>query len=180
MISLINIWTRRIIIAVIISIIIEMILPNGEIKKYVRSVIGIYVAFVVISPIFTVITGNKISLNTNLIYSNNTYEMKSIDTNKYIENVYIENLKADIKNNVIKKGYTVVNLEVDINSNNEIEKIELIVKNNGIENIEEVKIEINKEIEETNCKQEDLLELKVYLSKTYDIPEERISLYAKR
>ena len=51
MISLFSSWARGIVIAVVVSTIIEMILPNGSSKKYVKSVIGIYILFVIISPV---------------------------------------------------------------------------------------------------------------------------------
>ena len=53
MVSFISSWVQGIIIAVIISTIIEMILPDGNIKKYVRTVIGTFIVFVIISPIIT-------------------------------------------------------------------------------------------------------------------------------
>ena len=38
-------WVQGIIVAVIIVTIIEMILPNGNSKKYIKVVIGIYIIF---------------------------------------------------------------------------------------------------------------------------------------
>ena len=49
MINWIGSWVQGIVIAVVISTIIEMILPDGNIKKYVRTVIGVYIVFVIIS-----------------------------------------------------------------------------------------------------------------------------------
>ena len=180
MINLINVWVKRIIIAVIISTIIEMMIPNGSIKKYVQSIIGIYIAFIVVSPIFILIAGKQISLNTNIITNNNIYEIKQIDTDKYIENAYKDKLKEDIIYNATKHGFTVKELEIDIGNNSKINEIKLIVKNNEVERIEDIRIDIDKKIEKTDEQQEDLIELKEYLSETYDIPEERISLYAER
>ena len=44
-------WCEGIIIAVIISIIIEAILPDGNNKKYVKVVVGIYIIFTILNPI---------------------------------------------------------------------------------------------------------------------------------
>ncbi len=44
-------WCEEIIVAVIISIIIEAILPEGNHKKYVKVVIGIYVIFTILHPL---------------------------------------------------------------------------------------------------------------------------------
>ena len=42
-------WIQGIIIAVIIGTIIEMLLPEGNCKKYVKVVIGVYILFSIIS-----------------------------------------------------------------------------------------------------------------------------------
>ena len=47
MVNWISSWAQGIVIAVIISTIIEMILPNGNIKKYVKTVIGVYIVFAI-------------------------------------------------------------------------------------------------------------------------------------
>ncbi|MCI8482131.1 MAG: hypothetical protein HFJ27_03470 [Clostridia bacterium] len=52
MIENLSLWAEQIIVAVIIATIIEMILPNGNNKKYIKAVIGVYVLFTIISPIF--------------------------------------------------------------------------------------------------------------------------------
>lgn len=45
MINWISNWAQGIIVAVIIGTIIEMVLPEGNCKKYVKVVIGIYIIF---------------------------------------------------------------------------------------------------------------------------------------
>ena len=50
MIEWIKNWTEGIIIAVIISIIIEMLVPEGKNKKYVKVVSGIYILYTIINP----------------------------------------------------------------------------------------------------------------------------------
>ena len=59
--------------AVIIGAIIEMILPEGNSKKYVKIVIGVYVLFTIISPVISKITGKTIQVSDIL------------ELNKYIE-----------------------------------------------------------------------------------------------
>ncbi len=56
MISNISSWAEQIIIAVIISTIIEMIIPKGNSKKYIKTVIGIYILYTIISPVITLAT----------------------------------------------------------------------------------------------------------------------------
>ena len=85
MINWIGSWVQGIVIAVVISTIIEMILPDGNIKKYVRTVIGVYIVFVIISPIITKITGKEINLKTYELPKTTIVQQNVIDTNAYIE-----------------------------------------------------------------------------------------------
>ena len=43
MVAFISSWAQGIIVAVIIASIIEMILPEGSSKKYIKVVIGVYI-----------------------------------------------------------------------------------------------------------------------------------------
>ena len=55
MIGIIRGWCEGIIIAIIISVIIELLIPEGNNKKYVKVVVGIYIIFVTINPILKLI-----------------------------------------------------------------------------------------------------------------------------
>lgn len=99
-------WVQGIIIAVIIGSIIEMLLPNGNSKKYIKVVIGVYIVFTIVSPIISKFTGTEIKLDS--IIDINKYEDKiasyEIDTknleninNSNIKEVYILNLKKILK-----------------------------------------------------------------------------------
>ena len=50
MIDFINDWAGELVVALIIVTIIEMLLPENKTKKYVKTVIGVYIIFCIISP----------------------------------------------------------------------------------------------------------------------------------
>ena len=50
MIKLISNWAGQLIVALVVVTIIEMLLPDNKIKKYVKTVIGLYIIFCIISP----------------------------------------------------------------------------------------------------------------------------------
>ena len=52
--------------AIIIGTVIEMILPEGNCKKYIKVVIGIYIVFTIVSPVITKFTGESISVSEAL------------------------------------------------------------------------------------------------------------------
>ena len=48
----ISVWARSIVISVILAIMIEMILPENNSKKYIKIIVGIFIVYSIISPIF--------------------------------------------------------------------------------------------------------------------------------
>ena len=44
-------WINQIVLAVILCVLIELILPENASKKYVKTVIEIYLVFAIFSPI---------------------------------------------------------------------------------------------------------------------------------
>lgn len=180
MIAFINSWVQGIILAVIIATIIEMILPEGNNKKYVKTIIGIYIMFVIVQPLISKML-NK-DLNIESIMQNTTSTMSkfetnhniTIETNAYIEKTYKQKLEEDIKNKSSEKGYNVSFLNLDIETgdsekygqiNNIAMKIDKIDKtiepekedkkgttNNNIDNVKNVQISVsdNKIIDEND------------------------------
>lgn len=188
MINFINSWTRGIIIAVIISTIIEMILPNGSIKKYVRSIIGVYIVFVIISPIITKVTGKKFNLKEYELPETKKYEVTSLDTNVYIENTYIGKLEQEIKDSLNNEGYTVEKIYLEIDKTNEnygnLNSINMNViknelkKSNNIKQIEKIKIDVNEYIEKNKneLSNEDIEKIKNIINFNFRIIPENIHI----
>ncbi len=197
-------WVQGIIIAVIIGTIIEMLLPNGNSKKYIKVVIGVYIVFNIVSPIISKFTGSEFKLDS--VIDINKYEDKissyEIDT-KNLENtnssnikeVYILNLKKDIKAKIEDKGYIVNTIQIEIEDNDEykVKNINMTIskrnskkeeigekKVNEIEKVNvKVKIE-NKIIEETaemtSITEKEINEIKEYVSSVYEINKNNINI----
>ena len=78
MINFLGKWIEGIAIAVIVASIVEMILPDGNIKKYVKIVLGIYIIFSIISPfvdrkeLYNLNISKEIDTYSNNIVSNET------------------------------------------------------------------------------------------------------------
>ncbi len=126
MVSFIRNWTEGIIIAIIIGIIIEMIIPEGNLKKYVKVVIGVYIMFNIVSPIINHFSSKSISFSIddyevyykkNDIYNDLNSNLEN-EKNKQIESIYTEELILDISKKLNDKGYAASNIEIDINTNN--------------------------------------------------------------
>ncbi len=193
MVSFINSWAQGIIFAVIIATIIEIILPDGNNKKYIKTIVGIYILFVIIYPLISKLTNLDVnSIITNAEQEISAYENNNIelDTNAYIEDIYITNMEEDIKNTVNSMGYNLNSLTLDVETddsnrygeinsmNMKITKDENSTENNINNNIEKVEVKIvDNETNEENSSEitnEEIDELKENLSITYDIEKDKI------
>lgn len=171
MIEFFKSWCEGIIVAVIISIIIESILPEGNTKKYVKVVIGIYIIFTILNPFLG-------KLDTNIEFSDNfnlaTVETSSINTEN-IKKLYAEGIKETLKENIKEEfGYIVTNVEINYDETYEnIESIALILQENGIAQIEKVEIGSSQKEDSENNNYDNV---KSYISENYIVDKEKITI----
>lgn len=189
MIQWISSWTSGIVVAVVLATLIEMLLPNGNNKKYVKTVIGIFVLFSIIAPIIDNISSTHISQEVDFAIEEQE-KIEEIDTNKNIEEVYRKNMEQDIKNKLQEKGYqieiTALSIHFvegeDYGKVNQIhlkviqEKTEESNSIKTVENIETVEIAIGnrEQLEEETISEESKKEIKNFLMEEYKIEEENI------
>lgn len=109
--------------AIIIGTVIEMILPEGNCKKYIKVVIGIYIVFTIVSPVITKFTGESISVSEALELDKYVQEAESsvatgnsinADNQNNIMSMYVSGLKEDIAAKLRTKEYEASNIEVEI------------------------------------------------------------------
>ena len=198
MIKFINSWAQGIILAVIIATIIEIILPEGKNKKYVKTVIGVYILFTIIYPLINKFT----KTNINTLIENTTKQMSTyqennslkIDTDKYIESTYKKKIEEDIRKRANEKNLNITSLNVYIETEDEnrygmlnslvmkAEKNETSKKNNDVNQIKEINISKNvqnNEIIENKDKtvtEKEVNEFKEYINATYYLEKEKIHI----
>lgn len=171
MIAFINSWVQGIILAVIIATIIEIILPEGNNKKYVKTIIGIYIMFVIVQPLISKMLNKDVNIES--IIQNTASTMSkletnnniTIETNAYIEKTYKQKLEEDIKDKSNEKGYSIsfLNLAIETGDSEEygqinniamkIDKMDKTIEderenkkvttNNTIDNVETVQISVS-------------------------------------
>ena len=199
MVEWISGWAQGIIVAVIIATIIEMLLPEGSSKKYIKVVVGIYILFTIVSPVITKITNKEFKLSDIIdldeyieaASSDNTYNELEKSNNENIKEVYIASLKSDIEGKIANKGYNADSIEVEVQDNDEytinsitisVSKLDEKEENNNIEIVNEVEINVStsteksKENEKEELSKKEKEELKEYLSSVYELPEDNISI----
>lgn len=205
--NFLNTWLQGIIVAVVIATIIDMIMPNGSSRKYVKVVLGIYVVFNIISPIINKFAGEdlKVSSLTNIegafkemdTYNTSTSNINISKSNEEnIKQIYIANLKEDIKAKLEGKKYDVEKVNITLGNSENYELKEIKVYINGkkdkkeyndvsVNQIEKINIQIG--INEENMKQDEKpqfnkiseseqKEIKQYLSSVYEINEDKIHI----
>lgn len=199
MIDWISTWAQSIIIAVIIATIIEMILPSGSSKKYIKVVTGVYILFTIISPVITKFTGKTLAVSDILELDSyvNEIKQKELSQNLLAENnassikdIYTANLKSDIKNKLKQKGYNANNIVLTVgdDENYTLNKIELDIEKieeddkqevNEIEAVNKIDITISNTVVENNNNKSSISDkekekIKQYLSSVYEIDEKDI------
>lgn len=138
-----NSWVQGIVVAVIITILIEMILPEGNSKKYIKIVLGIYVVFSIISPIIGKITGGNFEVSSIINMDKYAKELGTYEeivkernieykNSENIKQIYVSKLEEDIKTKLKNKGFNT-------------KEVELNIKNDESYEIKDIKIYIDKE-----------------------------------
>lgn len=153
-----------------------MILPEGNSKKYIKVVIGIYVLFTIVSPVITKFFGKEIKVSEILDVNEYIQEVEASSKMKEsvenenagnITNIYVNGIKEDMKAKIEAKGYVVNNIELRIGNYDTYEiaevKLDIVTNKNSyqendtnktneveqVQQVEKVKVDIlNNEIEE--------------------------------
>lgn len=123
-----------------------MILPEGNSKKYIKVVIGIYVLFTIISPVITKVSGKEIKVSDILDlneYIQEAQKSSKVQNQIEIENegnimdIYVNGIKEDMKSKIEGKGYIVNNIEISIADYETyaIQEVVLDVENKEVNNM---------------------------------------------
>lgn len=203
--NFLNTWLQGIIVCVIIATIIELILPSGSTKKYIKVVLGMFIVFNIITPVINKITKNNFEISSIINMDEYSKKMKTYETSSQnqvssnaneqtIKQIYISKLEKDIKNKLKEKNYTVNKIEIEINENEEysIKQINLLVQKDEeetekkqenaieIENIKTINIQVNENIipeqKEENISANEISKIKQYLASEYQINEKQINI----
>ena len=189
-------WIQGIIIAVIIGTIIEMLLPDGNCKKYVKVVIGVYILFSIVSPVITKVTGNEFRVSD--IYDINSYieastkstqDYAEINKENQIKQIYETNLKKDMKQKIEEKGYKVKSIFLELANDEQytLKKINISLslkeqntEENDVKIVNEIQISVanNNENQTGDVKisYKEQENLKTYLSSVYNLDKKDINI----
>lgn len=164
MINFLSSWAEQVILAVIIAIILELILPNSKNKKYVQMVIGVYVLFNIVSPIIKnkeKLVFSEIDLD-KYITTSTKVEQSSMDAR--LEKIYLDELENNIKSKFKNAGIEIIKCTIDA-------ELDTTKKNAGIYSIDVKVKNVDDEKKISKIKQEIIEE--------YEISEDKIKIIIK-
>ena len=200
--NIISTWSRGIVISVIITIVIEMILPDNNSKKYIKIVLGIFVVYSIISPVFEYFLSNsvdslidegKASIEAS---SSNVKEADNhIDyTDDAVRNIYSESLKTELNKLLQSKGFIAEKIKITISDDEtyninyvsvkikEKKKVESQSKDKQAQSIIETVKQIVINIDDNNKKDESILDendisnIRKIIHDNFGVEEQRISI----
>lgn len=123
-----NIATTLVILVVLITI-IEMILPTGNNKKYIKFFSGVILMIIIINPIVNVLNSD---IDIEEFIKENQMEVSNVEyklNESYIYDTYTYNLEQDIINRLKENGYEVLDVKLNIDKDTyEPSEIELKIK----------------------------------------------------
>ena len=125
-------WILSIVGMSFLGVVVETILPNGKLNKFIKSMFSLFLLFVIISPL-PKIFNKDISLSNNYDYKMDEVLLTNINQRK------LNNYEKAIIDNLVKKGVSGVSIQFDADttkSNLNIQKIyvdvcNIVLKNNA-------------------------------------------------
>lgn len=114
MIETLSNTATTLVVAIILITIIEMILPSGNNKKYIKFFSGIILMIIIINPIIGLVNSD---IDIDDFIKENQVELANVEyefNQNYIYDTYRENLKQDIIKRLEENGYEVVDLELTV------------------------------------------------------------------
>lgn len=197
-VDFLTLWVKDIVIVFVLISIIEIIIPNGNMKKYIDMIIGFLIIIVIISPFIKLIHKN-FSMDKRILQR--TQEQIEFDYDnklgrtqeEQMERVYVQKLEGEIKELInestdyeVEKLYIAIykdeerygNIkDMEINLREIQEKEEKAIKDIIIiDNINEVSIGDKEQSNTSLVKLKDD-EIKDIISSNYDIPRENIRIF---
>lgn len=193
-ISFINSWLKDIVVLFILISIAELIMPKGNLKKYIRLVIGLLIIYTIISPFARLFrldfSLDKVVFNYAKPETFNSIDLEDfyLKQEKQIEKIYLDKIIEDLKDLIESDtDYELVDGDITIlkdeDNYGEIDYLTLYLKENKgnkdsdtiyIEKIGTIKVNLNLDKEYTE--DEDDESIKLLISNSYGIEKDKISI----
>ncbi|GIN19960.1 MAG TPA: stage III sporulation protein AF [Bacillus bacterium] len=201
--QLISEWVINIVMFILLAMIVDMLLPDTAIKKYVKLVVGLLLISIVVTPIFqflsidfdkamdSFLTGQN---NPDITSQKNAEEKKrEIETSQHA--YILEQMAVQLKEKAEKEmieNHGMIITDIDISSTSSpaqdpesiletIKKITVHIDQyttkDRVAEVEQVSIQIKDQTGNDTAVQEE--KIRLMLASEWDVPESKIELVAK-
>ncbi len=111
-------WVLSVTAVVCLTVLLDIIMPDGQMKKYVKGIVSIIVIFVIVTPLASLAVGKFDLTKGNITIDSDMLESLESTSDRYRE-IQLESMLSD-------DGITA---DVKIVSDNGKKKVEVIIKN---------------------------------------------------
>lgn len=111
-------WVLSVTAVVCLTVLLDIIMPDGQMKKYVKGIVSIIVIFVIVTPLASLAVGKFDLTKGNITIDSDMLESLEGTSDRYRE-IQLESMLSD-------DGITA---DVKIVSENGKKKVEVIIKN---------------------------------------------------
>lgn len=113
---------------VIICVLVEIILPSGQTAKYIKSLLAIFVVYVLINPIMTLLKSDfdikkylgqeNVIINTELLTNiyNKQIEAKQKDIENLLHNDGYEGVMVSLIYNIVEEEINIYKVKINIDN----------------------------------------------------------------
>ncbi|MBR5012609.1 MAG: stage III sporulation protein AF [Clostridia bacterium] len=127
--STVSIWVLSVVGIIILSMLVDLILPSGSMSKFIKSIFGYLIIVVILSPVFSFFTQKNFSIND--IFSSSSVQIQD----SFVVNVnrqFLDSIEQSIEKTCYDRGikFVEVGIEADIFENEiEVKQISVNLKN---------------------------------------------------
>lgn len=142
MIEIFKNWIISMLCLGIFTVIIQLIIPKTNLRKYIYTLIGVITVLTIISPVVNMLKKDSIESSVSQVLaslsSTEDKELKLDDvknnSDKVVKEQFIKKIKEDIKSKLELKGIIVNSVDIKVANNYDVEKITIKVKKIGNDN----------------------------------------------
>lgn len=169
MIEIFRNWIIAMLCLSILVVIVQLVIPKTNLRKYIYSLIGIITVITIVSPVVDVLKNGNVSDSISGILESISGNEDTVTVNsdgledkknQLLKVQFIENLKSDVMFKLAQKSVEVNNINISVDDDYNITRIELKIAK--LDNKKNSLISVN--------------EIVQYLNSEYDIAYSKISV----
>lgn len=169
MIEIFRNWIVAMLCLGILIVIVQLVIPKTNLRKYIYSLIGIVTVITIVSPIVDVLKTGDVSSSISSVLNSMTSNEDTITVNsdglqdkqkELLKVQFIENLKSDVMFKLAHKDVEVNSINISVDDDYNVTKIELKIAKINVE-----KTSLNS-----------INEVVKYINSEYDIDYSKISV----